>query len=304
MERDRLERHEIGSGALRAAISVHGAELQSLRDASGAEWLWQAGPAWPRHAPVLFPIVGRLPGDTLLHAGETHRMTQHGFARDRRFTWLALTDTACALRLTDDAETRAAYPFPFTLDVAFAVAESALACTVTVANTGEAPLPFSVGAHPAFAWPLPRGGAREEHGVTFLPDAAAPSGTLRDSLPVRRLSNGLLDRAETLPLRQGRLRLEDELFRKDALVMTRLPAHALRYDGPGGAMLEMVWEGYEDFGLWSKPGAEFLCLEPWAGYASPLGWDGEFAGKPGVISLEPGRARRFHWTVTLRPAGA
>ena len=86
--------------------------------------------------------------------------------------------------------------------------------------------------------------------------------------------------------------------------MTRLPAHALRYDGPGGAMLEMVWEGYEDFGLWSKPGAEFLCLEPWAGYASPLGWDGEFAGKPGVISLEPGRARRFHWTVTLRPAGA
>ena len=80
------------------------------------------------------------------------------------------------------------------------------------------------------------------------------------------------------------------------------PAHALRYDGPGGAMLEMVWEGYEDFGLWSKPGAEFLCLEPWAGHASPLGWDGEFAGKPGVILLEPGRARRFHWTVTLRPA--
>ena len=65
MDRDRLERHEIGSGALRAVISVQGAELQSLRDASGEEWLWQAGPAWPRHAPVLFPIVGRLPGDTL-----------------------------------------------------------------------------------------------------------------------------------------------------------------------------------------------------------------------------------------------
>lgn len=112
MEQDRLERHGIGSGTLRAVISVQGAELQSLRDGSGEEWLWQAGPAWPRHAPVLFPIVGRLPGDTLRHAGGTSRMTQHGFARDRRFTWLALTETACALRLTEDAETLAAYPFP------------------------------------------------------------------------------------------------------------------------------------------------------------------------------------------------
>ncbi|MCP6745141.1 hypothetical protein NL531_32775, partial [Klebsiella pneumoniae] len=78
-EQDRLERHGIGSGTLRAVISVQGAELQSLRDASGEEWLWQAGPAWPRHAPVLFPIVGRLPGDTMRHAGGTSRMTQHGF---------------------------------------------------------------------------------------------------------------------------------------------------------------------------------------------------------------------------------
>jgi galactose mutarotase-like enzyme len=80
-----MDRHELDNGRLSAVIKADGAELCSLRDADGVELLWQAGPVWPRHAPVLFPIVGRLKDDRLLHDGASHRMTQHGFARDRRF---------------------------------------------------------------------------------------------------------------------------------------------------------------------------------------------------------------------------
>ena len=94
----------MSNGTLSATVKADGAELCSLRDAAGAEMLWQGAPVWPRHAPVLFPIVGRLKDDTLRHEGKSYRLTQHGFARDRRFAWLNRSATACRLVLHEDTE--------------------------------------------------------------------------------------------------------------------------------------------------------------------------------------------------------
>ena len=284
--------HGFGDGRLAATVSARGAELQSLRDASGAEWLWQGGPEWPRRAPVLFPIVGRLAGDTLRHAGRTHRLTQHGFARDRCFDWLSRDATGCRLRLGDDAETRAAFPFGFALELAYGVADGVLACEATVTNSGPAPLPFSLGAHPAFAWPLPGGGDRDAHVLIFDADETGVA---------RRLDGGLLGGTEVLPLEGRTLPLSEALFAADAVVLPGINSRGLRYASPAGPALELSWQGYEDLGLWSRPGAAFLCLEPWRGHASPLGWDGEFADKPGVVSLAAGASRSFRWEA--RPAG-
>ncbi|TPG60252.1 aldose 1-epimerase family protein [Roseomonas nepalensis] len=282
--------HRFGDSRLAATVSAAGAELSSVRDGAGGEWLWQAGPAWPRHAPVLFPLVGRLPGDVLRHGGREHRLTQHGFARDRAFTWRARGEAGCALRLVDDEATRAAYPFPFVLDLEWAVADGTLSCTATVSNPGAAPLPFSLGAHPAFAWPLPGAASAEGHAVRF-PGLDLPA------LSARRLSGGLLDATETIPLAGGSLPLHQGLFDADAIVLPDFSGRRLRYEGPGAA-LEMGWEGYGDLGLWSKPGgAAFLCLEPWSGTTPPLGWDGDFAGKPGITLLEPGASRAFRWWI-------
>src|ERR1700745_1123583 len=107
------EQYRIAASGIAATIKAEGAELCSLPDAAGREFLWQAAPVWPRHAPVLFPIVGRLKNDTLRHGGKTYRLTQHGFARDRRFAWLNRTASGCRLVLHEDAETRAMYPFAF-----------------------------------------------------------------------------------------------------------------------------------------------------------------------------------------------
>ena len=112
------EIHTLSSGGMSAIVAAHGAELQSLRSADGHELLWQAGPQWPRHAPLLFPIVGRLKNDELRHQGKTYPMTQHGFARDQRFDWLERAPGRCTLVLTDNAETRSRYPFAFRLTVA------------------------------------------------------------------------------------------------------------------------------------------------------------------------------------------
>jgi len=89
--------HTLASGGISATIKAEGAELCSLKNADGLELLWQAGPAWTWHSPILFPIVGQLKNDELRHQGKTYPMTRHGFARDRMFAWGERGKTSCTL---------------------------------------------------------------------------------------------------------------------------------------------------------------------------------------------------------------
>jgi galactose mutarotase-like enzyme len=278
-----MDEHRIATSTVSARISAHGAELQSLTDGAGREYLWQAGPAWPRRAPVLFPIVGRLANDTLRHNGKTYRLTQHGFARDRRFEWVERTATSCILALTDDDATRALYPFAFRFEVAFAIEAGALAVRFTIINTGDEILPASMGAHPAFAWPLPGVATGTPHHLIFSADEPAP---------IRRLAGGLL-RPDPLPspIAGRTLALDAALFVDDAIILDRLASTSVRFTAPGVPGLDVAWDGFSELGLWQKPGAGFLCIEPWCGYASPAGFDGAFADKPGLLLIPPGARR-------------
>jgi galactose mutarotase-like enzyme len=283
---------EIGEPGVSARISEAGAELRSLRDAKGAEMLWQAGPAWPRCAPILFPIVGRLAGDQLRHDGHIYAMTQHGFARDSRFAWLEREASRCRLVLEDDAATRARYPFPFRLEVGYAVAESTLTMELRIDNPGTNVLPASVGAHPAFRWPLADGVAKAAHRLDFaLPEPA----------PVRRLQNGLLlSEVFPSPVVGRSLPLDESLFAADALILDQPASGSVRYTAPGAASIDIAWEGARELGLWSKPGADFLCIEPWHGMASPVDFDGEFGDKPGLMLIGPGEHRLLTVRIRLR----
>ena len=182
MDHADIDRHEFSTGAITACVKADGAELCLLQDHTGRDYIWSAGPAWPRHAPVLFPIVGRLPDDTMRHAGQSYHMTQHGFARDRRFTWVERSPVGCTLALTDDAQTRAMYPFAFRFEVRYAVEGAALAITFSVTNTGESMLPASMGAHPAFRWPLVPGTPKEAYSLTFSADEPGPLFSLSGGL--------------------------------------------------------------------------------------------------------------------------
>jgi galactose mutarotase-like enzyme len=287
--------HRIGTPSLSVAIEADGAELISLRDADGEELLWQAGPEWPRHAPVLFPIVGRLPGDALQVEGQRYAMTQHGFARDCRFEWRERSETRARLVLADSEATRARYPFSFELELAFEVVARTLHVTTRVRNTGEVALPFAVGAHPAFRWPLATGTAKERHVLRFEGVAPRKAATL---------DGGFLSGERDLPWNGQALELSEALFAGDALVFERIGEGAVRFEALGengpSRTLRVEWTGYRDLGVWSKPqGAPFLCIEPWYGTAPPLGWDGEFADKPGNDRLEPGQSRDYVWSVTV-----
>ncbi|MBR0993694.1 aldose 1-epimerase family protein [Bradyrhizobium japonicum] len=283
--------HSLRSGSLTATIKAHGAELCSLKD-DATEFVWQAGPEWPRHAPLLFPIVGRLAGDELRHRGKTYRMTQHGFARDSRFAWAERGERRCVLVLEDNETTRALYPFAFRLTAIYALDDAGLDLTLTIANTGKETLPASMGGHPAFNWPLQPGHAKESYALTFA--SAEPS-------PVRRLDGGLLRPAtEPSPLEGAVLHLSESLFADDAIIFDRIESDAVRYAASSGPWLTMSWRGFRELGVWSKPsGAPFLCIEPWHGYASPVGFDGEFADKPGLMHIAPGAEERLSFRIEV-----
>lgn len=276
----------LACGDLSAEVSPLGAELQAL-SWRGRELLWDGDPAWwGRRAPVLFPIVGRLAGDTLRLGGRTFRMTQHGFARDLPWEILESGPRLARLRLQDSGITRGSYPFAFRLEQRVGLDEAGLRITLTLTNPGEVPLPASLGLHPAFRWPLP-GGRREDHEVWF--DHPEPS-------PVRRLRNGLLaPEAEPSPVAGQRLTLDDALFARDALIFDAPASRGLVYRG-GDLALRLAWD-FPHIAIWTRPGAPFLCLEPWQGHADPEGFQGDFLDKPGLAILSPGTARS--WSLSI-----
>lgn len=284
----------ITSGELAARINPHGAELWSLTDGAGREYMTDADPAfWTGHAPLLFPIVGGLKNGAYRLDGREYRLAKHGFARNSDFTLAAHEESRAQFRLTDSEATWASYPFAFALEMEFALAGSTLAMTATVRNPGAEPLPFSFGFHPAFAWPLPGGAAKDEHAIEF------ERGEPQD---IRRLdADGLLAATEATPVDGRHLALRPELFEADALIWDTLDSRKLRYGAPGGASLEIAFPDTPMLGVWQKPGARYICVEPWAGIADPAGFDGEFREKPGMMQLAPGESRSFRMDVTVRP---
>jgi galactose mutarotase-like enzyme len=287
------DRVSITSGALTAEIAHRGAELQSLKDEGGRELMSDGDPAyWRGRAPLLFPIVGRLNEDTLRLDRQSYTMEKHGFARRSRFALVDQGEAQVCFRLTDTPETRAMYPFAFALDAEFRLEGATLHMTVTVRNTGDMPLPASFGYHPAFAWPLPFGGGRGEHRIRFESDEPARLCAIT--------MDGLIDKKTVpSPVVGNVFRLTDAQFENDALVWKDLASRRLTYGAPGYPSLDIAFPDTPWLGIWTKPGAGFVCVEPWAGMADPQGYAGDFRDKPGVFEIAPGGERQFRMDVTL-----
>ena len=219
-------------------------------------------------------------------------MTQHGFARDHRFSWLQREPNLCQLVLYDEPDTSSRYPFAFRLEVTYAVSGAELEVTLRIDNLGDEVLPASIGAHPAFNWPLSPELAKDEYTLTFSDDEIAP---------IRRLKEGLMRATpEPTPIHGKTLALSERLFDDDAVILDVLASSSVRYKGPRGPSIELSWEGFRELGIWSKPGgAPFLCIEPWRGFASPTDFDGEFVDKPGLMHISPAEQQVLRYRIRV-----
>ncbi len=284
----------LSSKTLSATVSPRGAELQSIADARGRALLWDGDPAvWKGRAPILFPAIGLLHGGGYRLGDRRFDMPKHGFARDAHFEVEQFGLGGAKLTLTDNPETFALYPFHFTLAIRFAIEDETLSIAAEIASRGDAPMPFSFGFHPAFRWPLPFGAARDRHRIRF----AAP-----ESVPLRRIdADGFLTPVlHESPIEDRILMLDDDQFTDDAMIFEAIASRSVRYGVPGYPALDIAFPDMSTLGVWTKPGAHYICIEPWAGVSEPEGWDGDFRDKPGIRLLAPGETRSFAMTIALK----
>lgn len=280
----------ISNGSFTASIDTMGAQLMNLQKGK-SEYLWQGDANWwPRHAPILFPIVGVLKDGKAESAEGTVTLARHGLARLNHFEVVEKSDSTVTLQLKSTEETRKSYPYDFELRLIFSLSDDTLTQTYEVTNTGNVVLPFTLGAHPAFNIPVPgvEAASLDQYHLLFtrswtsfgpsitdegLCDYTTPQELVVDSdtLP---LSWELIDREKTITLED----VPDRRITLTASAEASSEAHGVQVD----------FEGFDYLGIWSAaPGCPFVALEPWCGIADTVDTDGVFEHKPGIICLEP-----------------
>lgn len=283
---------QIGNDRLTVEISERGAELRSVRTRDGAEWLWQGDPAyWTGRSPLLFPVVGRSPDNTVTIGGVPHPMPAHGVARISDFAEEAHGADWARLVLEDGAATRESYPFAFRLTLTYRLVESTLSVIAGVTNRDSIPMPFQFGFHPGFAWPLP-GGEGRRHLVTLANGAEPPLYRLdADKL--------LVDAPLPSPFRAGVLAPEPALFEDDAMLFPSGAGHEASFGPEHGPQVRMTTANLPHFAIWQKPGAPFLCLEPWHGTAPFAGSGNALEQRHGIMLLAPNDTADFRMDLTF-----
>lgn len=277
-----MEIYTVKNDSLTIKIKSAGAEIISIQDADNNELIWQADAnIWGRHAPVLFPIVGRLNCDHYYFDDTRYDMSQHGFARDNDFHLVSKSDTKLVLALEDDPQTFIKYPFHFKLQIVYQLVKDALQVSYIVENTDTQEIYFSIGAHPGFSVPFVPDLNFEDFNVKVEPKEARYRIALKDSN---------IDLSHEQKIDDQDFALTHEAFKDDAIIYNlNKPAmitiesektdHKITLD-TGNAKFVGIWSQYPEKG-------DFVCIEPWWGIADKIDSDHQLVNKYGINSLDP-----------------
>lgn len=262
-------------------VNTLGAELISLQTKeNNLEYIWEADPeVWARHAPVLFPIVGKLKNDTYFFNGKTYSLPQHGFVRDKVFKLLDKEQQFISFKLISDHDTLKNYPFPFEFITTYSLEESKVIVKHQIINPVDSEMYFSIGAHPGFRCPL---GAEnfEDYFLEF---------EVEESFSRYKIKESLISGEQEIVRSHGNIiPLKRELFKEDALVFKNLKSKYVSLKNKvNNHYVKVTLEDFPFLGIWTKlmVKATFVCIEPWLGIADNYETDGNFKQKEGIIRL-------------------
>ncbi len=271
--------HQLISNYLSVGINYFGAEICSVKNKKNLEFIWQADKTvWARHAPVLFPIVGKLNQNEFVYDNKTYVLPQHGFARDMNFELIEAHETCCRFRLTSTSETKIKFPFDFTFEIEYLLVDNKLTTGYHIKNTTANEIFFSVGAHPGFNCPLLPNESIEDYYLEFE----------RVEYNLTELNNGLRKLTKKkLQLQNNKLRLSKNLFDNDALVFENHQINKINLCSTKSLhKISLECRNWPYFGIWAKPLTHsFICLEPWYGIADSENTNQQFKDKDGIICL-------------------
>lgn len=254
--------HTIENKFLKCTIESNGAEIRSLKNKStGEDYIWEIDDSiWGSSSPVLFPAIGNIKEEKIVFEGKEYAMTKHGIIRNNdQLKFKQLKDSSCSFTLNSSEKTLLQYPFDFSFTVEYTLIEKTLKLDFIIENKGSVPMHFSCGGHTAYACPLNKDIQLSDYVIEF---------PIQKDLKTRRLGlAGLLsDNDKEVILENGTLSLSNNLFNEDALIFTEIDFDWVRLrkrDREKGVIVR--FSGYPNLALWSKPGADFVCIEPWLG---------------------------------------
>jgi len=280
---------------LKVSINIKGAQLCSLyKKETQTEHMWQAdAQIWPWHAPNLFPIVGGLVNNELHVDGQVYNLPRHGFARQSEFKVAEVSPHHADFALTTTVQTLAVYPYKFAFHILYDLIDNALRVTYKVINLDSKAIYFSVGGHPAFNVPFGDEGSYEDYYLEF---------EQAEKLETHLLSAEGYFTGETRPveLDGNKLPLTRNLFDDDALVFKNIKSKLVTIKSTRHTQsLTVEYPLYKHLGIWAKPGANFLCIEPWLGYADAVGAAADITNKPAIQRLEKGHVFEAPYYISI-----
>jgi len=266
----------ISNAILSATINTLGAELISLVK-NNKNYIWQVDEMyWNKTSPILFPIVGRLKNDSYTFNGKTYQLPRHGFARNMEFSFDKKSNSQVIFELNESEETKTNYPFDFKLLVAYTLMDNELVIEYFVRNQSDEVLPFSIGAHPAFAI----SDKFENYSLQFNNE---------DTFETHHLENESFNGKTTLvETKNNAIALKYATFEKDALVFKQLKSNEVILKNKDKAILKVNFDHFPYLGIWTKQNAPFICIEPWCGLADSSNHNGNFEEKEGINYLSAG----------------
>lgn len=263
---------KISNSKLSVQIKSKGAELFSLKNkVTQREFIWEGNSDfWGKHSPVLFPIVGTLKNNTYRFENKEYQLPRHGFARDLEFKIVYQTENEVIFLLSSDENTAKLFPFKFELQMHYILIDATLKLSYSVKNLDNKTLPFSIGAHPAFALPF----EFENYSLQFEHQETLKSCTLENDL--------LSDKTFEIELENKNLPLSYSLFANDALIFKTLKSKFITIVETENPILKISFSDFENLGIWTKPNAKFICIEPWLGYSDTIHSNGNLSEKDGI----------------------
>jgi galactose mutarotase-like enzyme len=263
---------KISNSKLSVQIKSKGAELFSLKNkVTQREFIWEGNSDfWGKHSPVLFPIVGTLKNNTYRFENKEYQLPRHGFARDLEFKIVYQTENEVIFLLSSDENTAKLFPFKFELQMHYILIDATLKLSYSVKNLDNKTLPFSIGAHPAFALPF----EFENYSLQFEHQETLKSCTLENDL--------LSDKTFEIKLENKNLPLSYSLFANDALIFKTLKSKFITIVETENPSLKISFSDFKNLGIWTKPNAKFICIEPWLGYSDTIHSNGNLSEKDGI----------------------
>jgi galactose mutarotase-like enzyme len=288
---------ELKNEQLSIIVSEKGAELQSIKDASGKEYLWQGDPTyWPRRSPILFPIVCSVNDETYRVDGKTYHLPRHGFARDATFKLIAQSERKATFALESSEETKKVYPYDFTLSISYVLDENRIGVIWHVHNTDTQEIHFQIGGHPAFNIPDMKAGERQSGRIRL------DNQESMDALHSYGDGSHEMDEVPFVEAENGLMEFSNNTWRNDSIKIHKCQLHRAELLNKAGEAEVTVEFRTPVVAFWSPfdKQAPFVCIEPWYGIGDPRGYKGEFMDKPLMNHLQPGASFMSKYEIIIQ----